>query len=62
MNTDLKAQVNYYSSLPYTVTVTEEDDGHGVYYVARVQELPHLIMTGDTPEEALEELKIEKPE
>jgi predicted HicB family RNase H-like nuclease len=59
---DLQKQVEHYASLPYTVTINKEDDGHGVYYVARVIELPHLIMTGATPSEALEELESVKKE
>ena len=60
--TNLKEQVAHYANLPYTVTITKEDDGHGVYYVARVIELPGLIMTGDTPEDAYTELELFKPE
>ena len=60
--TDLKKQVDYYLSLPYTTTIEKWDDGRGPYYVARVIELPGLIMTGDTPDEALAELEDEKPE
>jgi predicted RNase H-like HicB family nuclease len=51
-----------YANLQYTVIITKEDDGHGVYYVARIEELPGLIMTGDTPEEASEELELVKRE
>ena len=56
----LKTKVEYYSSLPYTIVV-ERHDEQGGYYVARYLELP-FIMTGDTPEEAVRELEIEKPE
>jgi antitoxin HicB len=58
----LKRQVEDYANLPYTITIEKEDDGHGVYYVARVVELHDLIMTGDTPEEAFKELESEKRE
>ncbi len=58
----LKNQIEYYANLPYTVLIEKEDNGHGVYYVARVVELPDLIMTGDTPEEAVAELESEKRE
>jgi antitoxin HicB len=59
---DLQNKVKYYCGLPYNITIEKEDDGHGVYYVARLIELPGLIMTGETPEEALAELEAEKPE
>lgn len=59
---NLQSRVEHYASLPYTITIEKEDDGHGVYYVARVIELPHLIMTGATPAEALEELESVKKE
>jgi predicted HicB family RNase H-like nuclease len=58
---DIKSQVEYYSQLPYTVTLERMDD-QGTYYVARYIELPDLLMTGDTPEEALAELEKVKPE
>jgi len=58
---DLKKQVEYYTNLPYTITVERLDD-QGTYYVARYIELPDLLMTGDTPEEALAELESVKPE
>jgi predicted RNase H-like HicB family nuclease len=58
---ELKEKVNHYASLPYTIAVERWDD-QGTYYVARYIELPHLLMTGDTPEEAVRELEIEKPE
>ena len=59
---NIESLVKYYSSLPYTITIEKDDDGRGPYYVARVLELPDLIMTGDTPEEAIRELEDEKPE
>ncbi|MCX6005933.1 MAG: toxin-antitoxin system HicB family antitoxin [Chloroflexi bacterium] len=59
---DLRKQVEYYVNLPYTTTIEKSTGPKGDYYVARVIELPGLIMTGDTPEEALKELEEEKPE
>jgi antitoxin HicB len=59
--TDIKKQVEYYMSLPYTMTVKYRPE-QGGYYVAGYVELPDLTMTGDTPEEAVKELLIEKPE
>jgi predicted HicB family RNase H-like nuclease len=61
MEKDLKAQVEYYLKLPYTMTVQYQDE-QGGYYVAGYQELPDLTMTGATPEEAIKELLIEAPE
>ncbi len=58
---ELKKRVEYYANLPYTVTIERRDD-QGTYYVARVLELPDLLMTGATPEEALAELESEKRE
>jgi predicted RNase H-like HicB family nuclease len=59
---DLKKQIEYYANLSYTTTVVQQDDGHGIYYLARVIELPGLMMTGDTPAEALAELESVKRE
>ena len=53
---DIKVQAEYYNSLPYT-TVVEKMDDQGIYYVARVLELDGLMMTGETPEEAVTELE-----
>jgi len=52
----IKDQIEYYAQLPYT-TVVERVEDQGVYYVARVLELEGLVMTGDTPEEAVAELE-----
>jgi antitoxin HicB len=59
--TDIKKQVEYYMKLPYTMTVKYRPE-QGGYYVAGYIELPDLTMTGETPEEAVKELLIEKPE
>ena len=58
-NTELEKKVEYYTNLPYTIAVERRDD-QGTYYVARYIELPHFIMTGDTPEDAVKELEDEK--
>jgi antitoxin HicB len=52
-----KKEVEAYANLPYTVTVEPQDDGKGIYFVARVVELPDLFITGETREEALKELE-----
>lgn len=54
-------QIEYYANLPYTTTIEKRGD-QGTYYVARIVELPDLLMTGDTPEEAISELESVKRE
>lgn len=61
-NKDLQNRVEYYANLSYTITVVQRDDGHGIYYLARVIELPGLMMTGDTPAEAMANLESVKRE
>jgi predicted HicB family RNase H-like nuclease len=61
MEKDIKAKVDYYMKLPYTMTVKYLDE-QGGYYVAGFLELPDLSMTGATPEEAIRELLLEAPE
>jgi antitoxin HicB len=56
MTKDIKEQVDYYASLPYTIYIKQKND-QGTYYVAGYVELPDLFFTGDTPEEALAELE-----
>jgi antitoxin HicB len=58
---EIREKAKYYANLPYTITIERCDD-QGTYYVARYIELPHFIMTGNTPEEALRELESEKLE
>lgn len=50
-------ELEYYEKLPYTVIVEQWDDGKGPYYLARVAELSHCMIHGDTPEEAVSEIK-----
>lgn len=47
----------YYSKLPYTIILEQWDDGNGTYWVARVAELPHCLIHGDTPGEAVSEIE-----
>ena len=61
-NKDLQKQVEYYANLSYTITVVQRDDGHGKYHLARVIELPGLMMTGDTAAEAIANLESVKRE
>ncbi len=58
---EITKRVDYYMGLPYTMIVKYHDE-QGGYYVAGYLELPDLIMTGYTPEEAVKELLEEKPE
>jgi antitoxin HicB len=53
--------VSYYDQLPYNVTIERRDD-QGIYYVARITEIPDLFGTGDSGEEALKDLNEVKPE
>jgi antitoxin HicB len=59
---NIKKDLEYYVKLPYTIVLEQWDDGQGPYWVARVAELPHCIIHGDTKEEAIsdiEDVKIE---
>jgi len=55
--TNIEKDLEYYSNLPYTIIIEIWDDGEGPYYVARVAELPHCMIHGDTPQEAITELE-----
>ncbi len=52
-----KKDFEYYAKLPYNIIVEQWDDGNGPYWVARVVELPHCLIHGDTPEEAIKEIE-----
>ena len=54
---EIKKDLDYYSQLPYKIIVERWDDGEGPYYLARVVELPHCMIHGDTPEEAVKEIE-----
>ena len=53
----MEKDLNYYMGLPYTKYVERFDDDD-VYFVAFVKELKGCTATGDTPEEAFEELEL----
>lgn len=53
----VKSDLEYYTKMPYTIILEQWDDGKGPYYVARVAELPHCLIHGDTPEEAVREIE-----
>jgi antitoxin HicB len=56
-STDINQALDYYSKLPYNIILEQWDDGAGPYWVARVLELPHCLIHGDTPEEAIKEIE-----
>lgn len=53
----IKRDLEHYTNLPYTIMVEQWDDGEGPYWVARVAELPHCLIHGNTPEEAIKEIE-----
>jgi len=53
----MKKDLDYYTGLPYTIILERHDDADAPYWVARVAELPHCLITGDTAEEALKEIE-----
>jgi antitoxin HicB len=58
MNKDLE----YYLSLPYTVTIKRGTGDVVEYWIARVLELPYCMTHGATPEEALRDIEDAKLE
>lgn len=54
--------LEYYLSLPYTVTVKRGTGDGAEYWIARVLELPHCMTHGATPEEALRDIEDAKRE
>lgn len=57
VKTTVKKDLEYYAKLPYTIILEQWDDGKGTYWVARVAELPHCLIHGDSPEEAIREIE-----
>ena len=57
VKSSIEKDLEYYSKLPYTLILEQCDDGKGPYWVARVAELPHCLIHGDTPEEAVREIE-----
>lgn len=53
----MKKNIDYYAKLPYTIILERHDDADTPYWSARVAELPHCLITGDTPMEALKEIE-----
>ena len=56
VKSDIEKDLEYYAKLPYTIILEQWDDGKGPYWVARIAELPHCLIHGDTPEEAVREI------
>ena len=54
---NINKDLEYYSKLPYSINIDQCDDGNGIYYVAKIAELPHCLIHGNTPEEALKEIE-----
>jgi len=54
---NIEKELKHYASLPYNVIVEQWDDGEGLYWVARIAELPHCLIHADTPEEAVKEIQ-----
>lgn len=54
---NIEKDLEYYAKLPYNIILEVWDDGEGPYWVARIAELPHCLIHGDTPEEAIAEIE-----
>ncbi len=54
--------LEYYMTLPYTITLKRGAGDSEEYWVARVVELPHCMTHGRTPEEALTDIDDAKRE
>ncbi len=54
---NIEKDLEYYTKLPYNIIVEMWDDGKGPYWVARIVELPHCLIHGNTPEEAVAEIE-----
>ena len=53
----IEKDLEYYTKLPYNIIIEMWDDGEGPYWVARIVELPHCLIHGDTPGEAIAEIE-----
>lgn len=54
---DIRKDLAYYVKLPYNIIVEPWDDGEVPYWVARVVELPHCLIHGNSPVEAVKEIE-----
>ena len=57
VKSNIKHDLEYYLNLPYTIILERWDESKGPYWVARVAELPHCMIHGDTPEETIKEIE-----
>jgi len=57
MMKNIEKDVEYYAKLPYNIIVEMWNDGECPYWVARVAELPHCLIHGDTPREAIADIE-----
>jgi len=57
VKSNVKHDLEYYLNLPYTIILERWDESKGPYWVARVAELPHCMIHGNTPEEAIKEIE-----
>jgi len=57
MKNNIEKDLEYYAKLPYNIIVEMWDDAEGPYWVARIAELPHCLIHGDTPGEAIAEIE-----
>lgn len=49
--------LSYYMGLPYTIKVAPHDDGDGLYYFAKIEELPGCHTDAPSAAEAVAELE-----
>jgi antitoxin HicB len=57
MKKNIEKALEYYAKLPYHIILEMWDDGEEPYWVARIAELPHCLIHGDTPEKAVAEIE-----
>ena len=58
----IETNLDFYDNLPYNIILEQWDEEGKPYWVARVAELPHCMIDGDTPEEAIKEIQVVKRE
>ena len=56
----LTKDLDYYLGLPYLITLQQDEDDEGPYWVARIPELPGCRACGRTQAETLESLDAAK--
>lgn len=53
----MSKDIEYYMNLPYTIEITKRNDGDGIYYFARIEELSGCHTDAPTIAEAITELE-----